>query len=144
LLYIDMAYTVEMVRQKRHLQFFEMRHSGGYFSRVWGLHPLADAAGKKSRNIEFVEFSERQTVVEGVAGMLGLPKALMPLDFLYSQWRLMRRLKRLIVEERIGMISATDAYYSGLVGVILKRMTGRPLAVAVYANQDDLYAATGA
>jgi glycosyltransferase involved in cell wall biosynthesis len=144
LLYIDMAYTVEIVRAKRHFQFFEMRHSGGYFDRVWGLHPLADAAGKSSRKIELVEFSDRQTVVEGVAEMLRLPKALLPLNFVYSQWRLVRRLRRLIVDERIAMISATDAYYAGFIGCVLKRLTGRPLVVGVYANQDELYAATGA
>lgn len=144
LLYIDMAYTVEIVRAKRHFQFFEMRHSGGYFDRVWGVHPLADAAGKKSREIEFIRFSDRQTAIEGVAEMLKLPRLLRPLDFLYSQGRLVRRLARLIREERIAMISATDAYYAGLLGLILKRLTGRPLVVGVYANQDELYAATGA
>jgi glycosyltransferase involved in cell wall biosynthesis len=144
LLYIDMAYTVAIVHQKRHFQFFEMRHSGGYFDRVWGVHPLADAAGKSSREIEFVPFSDRQTVVEGVAEMLNLPRFLLPLNFLYSQARLVRRLARLIREERIAMISATDAYYAGLLGLILKRLTGRPLVVGVYANQDELHAATGA
>jgi glycosyltransferase involved in cell wall biosynthesis len=144
LLFVDMAYTVEIVRAKQHFQFFEMRHSGGYFDRVWGVHPLADAAGKQRREIEFIPFSDRQTAIEGVAEMLKLPRFLLPLNFLYSQWRLLRRLKRLIHDERIAMISATDAYYAGLVGLILKRLTGLPLVVGVYANQDDLYAATGA
>ncbi|HEX8639927.1 MAG TPA: glycosyltransferase [Allosphingosinicella sp.] len=144
LLYIDMAYTVEMVRQKRHFQFFEMRHAGGYFTRVWGVHPLADAAGKRSRTIEIIPFSERQTAVEGVAEMLKLPRWFLPMNFVFSQAKLIRLLRRLIERERISMISATDAYYAGLLGLILKRLTGRPLAVGVYANQDELYAATGA
>ncbi len=144
LLYIDMAYTVETVRRKRHDQFFEMRHSGDYFARVWGVHPLADVAGKPSRSIEQIRFSERQTIVEGVAETLHLPKFLLPLNLLVSQWRLLRRLKRLIREQDISLIFATDAYYAGLLGLILKRMTGRPQAVGVFANQDDLYAATGA
>lgn len=144
LLYIDMAYTVETVRRKRHQQFFEMRHSGDYFARVWGVHPLADVAGKNSREIEAIAFSERQTVIEGVAEMLKLPRLLLPLNFMVSQWRLLRRLRRLVREQRIALIYATDAYYAGLFGLILKRMTGRPQAVGVFANQDDLYAATGA
>jgi glycosyltransferase involved in cell wall biosynthesis len=144
LMYIDMAYTMEIVQSKRHFQFFEMRHSGGYFGRVWGVHPLADAAGKRSHEIEFIRFNERQTAVEGVAEMLPLPRFLLPLNFIYSQWRLVRRLKRLIQDERISMISATDAYYAGLLGLILKRATGRPLTIAVFSNQDELYAATGA
>jgi glycosyltransferase involved in cell wall biosynthesis len=144
LLYIDMAYTVEIMRRKAHFQFFEMRHSGGYFERVWGVHPLADAAGKPVRSIEFIPVSDRQTVIEGVAEMLPLPRFLLPLNFLFSQWKLLRRLRRLVEQEKISLIFATDAYYSGLFGLILKKMTGRPEIVAVFANQDDLYAATGA
>lgn len=144
LLYIDMAYTMEIVRQKGHQQFFEMRHSGGYFDHVWGVHPLADAAGKDTREIEEITFTDRQTVVEGVAESLPLPRFLLPLNFVFSQWKLVRHLKRLIEKNDIDLIFATDAYYSGLLGLLLKRLTGRPSIVAVFANQDDLYAATGA
>lgn len=144
LLYIDMAYTMEIVRQKGHDQFFEMRHSGGYFEHVWGVHPLADAAGKQSREITETAFTERQTIVEGVAETLPLPRFMLPLNLVISQWRLARRLKRLVEHHDIDLIFATDAYYSGFLGLVLKRMTGRPEAVAVFANQDDLYAATGA
>jgi glycosyltransferase involved in cell wall biosynthesis len=144
LLYIDMAYTVEIVRQKRHQQFFEMRHSGGYFDHVWGVHPIADVAGKASREIEIIQFTDRQTIVEGVAQSLPLPRFLQPLNLLASQWRLLRLLRGMIKEQKIDVIYATDAYYSGLFGLILKRMTGQPLVVAVFANQDALYEATGA
>lgn len=143
-MYIDMAYTVELVRQKSHHQFFHMRHSGGYFARVWGVHPISDVAGKKSRIIETIAFSERQTIIEGVAESLPLPRFLLPLNFLVSQGRLVRRLRRLIGDEAIDLILSTDCYYSGLLGLLLKRLTGRPQVVAVYGNQDDLYTATGA
>ena len=144
LLFIDMAYTMEIVREKKHRQFFEMRHSGGYFDAVLGVHPIADAAGKKSRRIEIVPFTERQTIVEGVAESLPLPRFLLPVNFLVSQWKLVRRLQRLIAERDVDLIFATDPFYGGLLGLILSRLTKRPLAIGVYANQDDLYAATGA
>lgn len=144
LLFIDMAYTLETVLRKRHEQFFEMRHCGGFFDRVWGVHPLADIAGKASHKIEVIAFSPRQTIVEGVAETLSLPKLLLPLNFLLSQWQLLRLLTRLVREHDIKMIAATDAYYGGLLGLLVKRATGRPLAVSVFSNQDDLYAATGA
>lgn len=144
LLYIDMAYTLDLVRQKRHEQFFEMRHSGDYFARVWGVHPLADIAGKQSRSIEVQPFSDRQVIIEGVAESLKLPKWLMPLNFLISQARLVRLLRRVILDERISLISCTDPYYSGFVGWLLKWLTGRPLLIAVYGNSDEIYEATGA
>lgn len=143
LLYVDMAYTVEIVRQKQHQQFFEMRHSGDYFDHVWGVHPIADAAGKASHEIEIIPFTDRQTIVEGVAQSLPLPGFLKPVNFVASQWRLLRLLRRIILEQDISIIYATDAYYAGLFALILKRMTGRPLIVGVFANQDALYEATG-
>jgi len=144
LLYIDMAYTFEIMERKKHQQFFEMRHSGGYFHRVWGVHPIADVAGKRSRRIEIIKFSDRQTIIEGAAETLPLPKFLLPVNLLISQWKLLRLLKREIVEHDISVVAGTDAYYSGLLSLLLKWMTRRPQAVCVFSNQDDLYAATGA
>lgn len=144
ILYIDMAYTTDVVRQKAHPQFFNMRHSAGYFARVWGVHPISDVAGKKSRRIETIPFSRRQTIIEGVAESLRLPKFLLPINFLVSQGQLARRLRRLIDDEDIDLIFSTDPYYGGLLGLLLKRLTRRPHVVAVYGNPDDIYAATGA
>jgi glycosyltransferase involved in cell wall biosynthesis len=144
LLFVDMAYTVEIVRAKKHDQFFEMRHSDGYFGRVWAVHPLSDAAGKASREIETIEYSPRQTVIEGVAQAYRLPRWLLPLNFLLSQARLLRMVARLVRKEHISLIVATDAFYAGLFSLILKWMTGRPQVVTVLSNQDELYAATGA
>ncbi|WP_309662916.1 glycosyltransferase [Sphingomonas sp.] len=144
LMYIDMAHTLELVRQKRHDQFFEMRHSGDYFARVWGVHPLADIAGKQSSSIEVTPFSDRQVIIEGVAESLKLPKWLLPLNFLISQAKLVRLLRRVILDQRISLIACADPYYSGFVGWLLKRLTGRPLLVAVNGNPDEIYEATGA
>ena len=144
LLFIDMAYTVEIVRRKQHRQFFEMRHSNGYFGRVWAVHPVADVAGKRSRQIETIEFSPRQTVIEGVAEAYSLPRLFLPLNFLLSQAKLLRMVVRLVRQQDIDLIVATDAFYAGLFSLILKWITGRPQVVTVLSNQDELYAATGA
>lgn len=144
LLYIDMAYTVEVVRQKKHGHFFNLRNSNGYFRHVWGVHPLADIAGKKSRKLEVIAWSNDQTIIEGVAESLRLPGFLLPINFLWSQSLLLAKLTRLIRKESIDVISATDPYYSGLLGLMLKKLTGRPLIVSVFGNHDELYEATGA
>ena len=144
LLYIDMAYTAAIVRHKNHRQFFEMRHSNGYFEHVWGLHPIADAAGKDSREIETIAFSARQTVIEGVSKAFRLPRWLALANFLASQLLLLRMIVRLVRKHDISIIAATDCYYAGLFGLAVKRLTRRPLAISVFSNQDELYAATGA
>ena len=56
--------------------------AGGYFDHVWGVHPIADVAGKESREIEIIHFTDRQTILEGVAQSLPLPRLLLPLNFL--------------------------------------------------------------
>lgn len=143
-LFIDMSHTLETVRARGQDSFFEARHSGGYFGRVWGVHPLADRGGKQSRQIETLRFSDRQEIIEGVAQTLALPKPLMPLNFLISQRRLIRQLAGLIRREDISMIATTDPGYAGLLGRTLKRRTGRPLVVRIYSNNDELYEASRA
>lgn len=139
-----MHYLTEVIREKKNERFFESRHAEGYFDRVWGVHPIADVGGKNSREIEEIDFSPRQKVIEGVSAAYRMPRFLFPLNFLLSQAKLVLMLRRIVKRERIDLLSATDPFYLGLLGVILKKMTGRPLAVHVYANFDELYEATGA
>lgn len=135
-LYVDMAYTHEIVERKGHQNFFETRHSGGFFERVWGVHPIADVAGSRSRQITTIPFSSHQTIIEGVSRTRNWPAFLAPLDFLLSQATLVRMLLRTIRKERIDLIVATDPFYSGLFGAILKFFSRRKLIVGVYADYD--------
>jgi glycosyltransferase involved in cell wall biosynthesis len=144
LLFIDMCYSLEAVRARGLHQFFHARHSGDYFTKVWGVHPMADRAGTgPRRDIRFIEFSPNQIVIEGAAELYPWPAFLLPLNLVCSQARLLRRLVRLIHDEDISAIAAVDPFYTGLVGVILKRICRKPLIVHVIANYDDLYDADG-
>jgi glycosyltransferase involved in cell wall biosynthesis len=138
-----MAYTYEIVKRKGHENFFETRHSGGFFERVWGVHPAADIAGTQTREIREIAFSPNQTVIEGVSRSRSWPRILAPLDFLLSQLSLVRLLVRIVRREDIDLIVATDPFYSGLMGYLLKKLTKRPLAIGVYANYDLAYETFG-
>lgn len=142
-MHLDMHYLTEVIAAKKNGQFFETRHAGGYFDRVWGVHPLADRAGKKSRRIEIIDFSPRQRVIEGVSESLPLPRFLLPLNLLLSQLRLLFILIGIVRRQRIDVIGATDPFYLGLIGVALKKLCRRPLVVHIYANFDDTYEDTG-
>ena len=144
LIHIDMHYLTEVIFEKKNERFFESRHSDGYFDYVWGVHPFADIAGKKSREIEIIRFSDRQQVIEGSSQALGLPRFLMPLNFLLSQVKLLFLLVGIARRNKVAVISATDPHYLGLLGLALKIICRRPLVVHVYANFDELYEATGA
>ncbi len=138
-LYVDMAFTHDMVVRGGKHGFFETRHSEGYFDKVWGVHPISDVAGSGSRAIQTFVFSPDQVIIEGVSRCHDWPKLLAPLDFLVSQARLLRMLARLIRSEKIDLIVATDPFFSGLFGAVLKRLSGRPLVICIYSNQDDIY-----
>ena len=144
LLYIDMAYRMQLIQEKRHGQWLEARHSGGYFEKVLAVHPLSDLVGNEGGRIEFIRHSSRQLVVEGVSRGWRLPRLLFPLDFLFSQAGLVRVLARLVRKNDISVITATDPFYGGILSLILKKLTGRPNAVCIYGNYDELYEATGA
>ena len=142
-LYIDQAYTVSELLQRQHRQFFDARHSGGFFKKVIGLHPFADRVQKMAAPVEEIRFSERQVVVEAKAMAWNLPRVLAPIDLILTQAVLLRRIARLIRAENLSLISATDPLYSGLFGYWLKRLTGRPLVVHIYGNFELNYRNTG-
>ncbi len=140
LLYIDMAYTYDMIKAKKHFEFLESRHSDGYFDKVWGVHPMADVGSGQRTTFRVIEHSPRQTIVEGVAESLSLPRFLLPLNFLFSQLKLAKYLVKLVRQHDISLIAATDPFYGGLLGLYLKRKCKKPLAIFVYGNYDDIYA----
>ena len=139
LLYIDMAYTYEMIKAKKHFEFLESRHSDGYFSSVWGVHPFADVVGAKGSEIAIHNYSPNQTIVEGKAESFPWPRFLFPLNFLFSQYKLAKYLVRLVKENNISLIGATDPFYGGLLGLYLKQKCKKPLAIFVFANQHAIY-----
>lgn len=144
LLIIDMCYSLELVKSRRLEQFLHARHSGGYFTKVWGLHPMADRVRTvPPKGIEFISFSPRQTVIEGAAEQYRWPKPLLPLNLLMSQGKLLRTITRLVKDEDISAIATMDPFYTGLLGLILKALCKRPLIVHVTSNYDDLYEADG-
>jgi glycosyltransferase involved in cell wall biosynthesis len=145
LLYIDMAYTVSRIKARKHEDFFHARHAGGYFKKVWGVHPLSDVGGgNDTSQIQFTRLSPRQLIIEGVAENMLWPRIFIPLNFLISQLFLLVLLVRLVRKHDISAIHATDPYYGGLLGLCLKIICRKPLVISIWGNYDDVYIETGA
>lgn len=147
-MYIDMAYTLKMVQDRQLEQELASRQSGGYFKHVWGVHPMADVPENRMLKYEgfkplVAKFSESQTIVEGLSAYYSGLKKIFPLNFLVSQIRFTTYLIKLINREKISIVLATDPYYSGLMGLLLKLFTRARLVIWVVANNDDIYKATG-
>jgi glycosyltransferase involved in cell wall biosynthesis len=141
-LFIDMAYSLDELRQRGHHQFFEARHSDRYFNKVIALHPLADRVTRLDQAIERKTFSDRQDVIEAKSAALSLPSLLAPVDFFVSQRRLLNTVSQVIADEGVSVIAATDPLYAGLFGLWLKRRSGLPLVIHLVANFDLNYEVT--
>jgi glycosyltransferase involved in cell wall biosynthesis len=139
-----MAYCLAELQQREHEQFFEARHSGGYLERIVALHPLADRVIAMPSAVARRRFSERQEVIEGSAYGLHLPRWLAPINLMISQYLLLREVRRIVREERLEFVIATDALYSGLFGSWVSRMACIPLSVLFVSHYEAGYEATGA
>lgn len=144
LIYIDLAYTSRIVRARGHEDFWHARHSDGFFSKVIGIHPIADIADNEVRHrTRLIRFSPHQLVIEGTSQACKLPPKLLPLNFPLSQLALLNGLRRALSERPIAAVYANDPLYAGLFGWALARMLRRPLIIFVPAEFDQLYAETG-
>ena len=148
ILYIDMAYTIKIVRERGLEQEFTSRECGGYFDHVWGVHPIADVPDKKKPKYEGfklsqVEFSENQTIVEGLSVYYSFLRFFFPLNFLVSQIRFIIYLIRLVRRERISIVFSSEPHFSALLGLIVKIFTKARFVIWVVANSDDIFEATG-
>ncbi|HMI79760.1 MAG TPA: hypothetical protein VK484_13265, partial [Ferruginibacter sp.] len=148
ILYIDMAYTLKMVRERSLEQEFTSRECGGYFDHVWGVHPIADIPENRKLNydgfkVSTVEFSANQTIIEGSSAYYSLLKFFFPLNFFVSQVRFVIYLIRLVKRERISIVFCTDPYFSGLIGLLIKTFTRARLVIWVVANNDEAFEANG-
>jgi glycosyltransferase involved in cell wall biosynthesis len=147
-LYIDMAYTFEMIKDRQLEQFWLSRECGGYFDHVWTLHPVADRPRRRPpRNEGFAlssaTFSENLTALEGESTYFELLAKLPPLNVLASQVRLIAHLASFVRREGISVICATDPLLAGLIGLAVKALTGVPVVIWVVSNPDEIFASTG-
>ncbi|MEP7145103.1 MAG: hypothetical protein ABI707_19610, partial [Ferruginibacter sp.] len=148
ILYIDMAYTLKMVRERELEQEFNSRDCGGYFEHVWGVHPLADIPEKrkpayKGFKVSTVEFSSNQTIIQGESAYYSFLKYIFPLNFLISQIKFTKYLIKLVKREQISIVFCVDPYFSGLMGRFIKLFTKAKLAIWVCGNFDEIFEATG-
>lgn len=140
LIYLDTAYTLRIVREKQHEDYWLARHNAGYFSRVWGVHPMADVAdGPKTSPKRIQRFSARQISLEWLSRPWRLPKGLMPLEFIAGQVQLLRTLVAHARRWPVDAVFSNDPLYCGLLGHRLARRLGVPFVVFVPAHYDELW-----
>lgn len=112
------------------------RDEGGFFERVVTVHPLA----MRNRIIDLNavhrihEFSAGTCLhPASAAGLVALPFRLVSI---------VRRVLRIVREERIDVIRATDAYLMGVLAWIVGRTARIPFCVSIHAPYDTRFALT--
>ena len=148
LLYIDMAYTLEMVKERELDQFVAARECGGYFDHVWSVHPFADVPNRRKPDLDgfkisTIEFSKRQTLIEGASAYYPSLKCFFFINFIASQIRFFVFLLQLVKKERISIVHSEEPYFGGIIASLLKLLTRTSMVIGVVANYDELYQATG-
>ncbi len=146
ILVLDMSYTYKMYGERQLEQALDSRRLGGYFSQVISVHPLAgmfEAAEHRYGRPAITRVDEHQLFVEGRLARTRWLRLLPPLNFIAAQADLIGELIRLGRRADVALVRIGDPYYLGIVGLILARRLGVPLAIRVPFRYDELRRVTG-
>jgi glycosyltransferase involved in cell wall biosynthesis len=148
MLVFDSAYTHAIMVERDLFDLIVGRDLDGYFDHVWTVHPVASLllppqAADRYGHPVLHEVSARHSMIEGKIGRFRALRFLAVLNFLFAQWDLLRRLTRLIQERDIRIVRAEDAWYNGMLALVLSRRQKRPLVIGVWGNPRETRQRTG-
>ncbi|MDQ4129838.1 MAG: glycosyltransferase family 4 protein [Actinomycetota bacterium] len=141
LLTFEGDYSLSTIRERQLEHLVTCRDLEGFFDHVWSVHPAAGADPNEPWEssvgpLTTTEISPRHTMVEGRVAFKPWLRYLPKLNFVLGQCALFARLHRLVREEGIDVIRASEPFYLGLFGLALSRWNGVPLVVRLIANYD--------
>ena len=144
LLSIDGTYSLATIRSRQLEHELTCRDLNGFFEHVWSVHPAVGAspehlAEAPIRHLTETRIAERHTMIQGTVAWSPRLARIPLLNFLVAQLLLVVRLLRLIRQEGISAVRVGDPLYLGLLGLLLARLTGRPLIVRVNSNYDNAW-----
>jgi glycosyltransferase involved in cell wall biosynthesis len=148
MLVFDSAFTHRIMVERDLFDLVLGRDLHGYFDHVWTVHPVASlllppqAPDRYGRTV-LHEISARHSMIEGRIGRFRALAIVAVVNFLLAQWDLLRRLSRLMRERDIRVVRAEDAWYNGLLALLLARRHRLPLMIGVWGNPAEPRKRTG-
>lgn len=141
LLVCDTAYTYEFLTERNLQAFVTWKDLDGYFDNVWTVHAVASLFFPKSSEARYGppivrKLNERHTHIEGKIGRFKKLAWFPALNFILAQLELIWLLLKLIKQNHIKIIRAEDAWFNGLLGLILSYAKRLPLVTGVWGNPD--------
>ena len=148
LLHLDTAYSWESIRELDIEHLILCRDLDGFFDHVWNVHPSVGASPLHSPDSSVgspttMELSPRHTLIEGKVAQFKWLGRFPRLNFALAQAVLIAKLTRIVRRHGVDIIKAADPFYTGMLGLLLARLTGVPLTVCINANHDHMHEATG-
>lgn len=142
-LVIDSSYTLEMIKERGTEDSVLCRDIGGFFGKVWTVHPFATLLTSESWTPRYGRaqmhvLNNRHVFIEGTVGRFSALSRIAPLNFALAQLSLFFMLWRLIRRERIAVIRAGDTMFGGPLGWMLARLNGIPLVIRIASNYERL------
>jgi glycosyltransferase involved in cell wall biosynthesis len=105
---------------------------------ILGAHP-ADQNVKFEGSMRFINFAKGHIFIESknawIDFLAGFPRS----NFLLSQFISIIKIRKLVLRENISVLRGCDPFLTGLYGLVISKMTGRPFALRVGADFDLMF-----
>ena len=143
MLVLDTAYTYEFLIDRGLTEFVTGKDVDGYFDHVWTVHSVASLFNSHASGLRYGrpvvrKLNERHTHIEGKIGRFEKLAWFPALNFTLAQLELIWLLLKVIKQNRIKIIRAEDAWFNGLLGLILSYAKKLPLVTGVWGNPDTI------
>lgn len=148
LLTLEGDYTLSTLRDRQMQHLITCRDLDEFFDHVWSVHPAAGASPDEPAASSVgppatTPIAPRHTLIEGRVARFAQLRGFPMLNFVIGQCALLIRLDRLIRDEAISVVRASDPFHLGLLGLALARVNRVPLVVRLIANYDSKFYSAG-
>lgn len=148
LIYIDSSFSYETIQQRKLHHVLIARELGGFFEKVWSVHPIDTHPALAARASQFgrplvVRVGERHEFIRGriarFRSLQGIPwfntgLALLSLSLL---------LVRLAIKNKVEFVRAGDPLLSGFIAWTVAKLAGAKLIIRVNGDNENGRRSTG-
>ncbi len=144
LLVIDTSYNLKAIEEKKLHEAVYSRDLNGFFKKVWSVHPFGNITNtfytsEDFSKIQIFKMKNNHYFIEGKIGRFYILRWFKILNFLISQIEIFFYLRRLLKNEKIDFIKASDPHYNSLLAFLLSKLTKVPFLVRVSGNFEKIY-----
>lgn len=148
LLYLDASFTFEELKLKGLDHVLAIRSLNGFFGEVWSAHPVDTQEGRTGdvqpwgKSI-WHDLNPQHHFIRGRAGRFAILHRAKSLNALLALVAFTAQMVALVRKNGVDVVRAGDPLMTGLLGLIITRLTRAHLVVRINGNHDALRAEAG-